>query len=108
MVYNPPKHLSPADRKPDEVFRPTRALIDPVSPDNPAILWNWDRSQFLANGAALDASGADCSWDGVECEGGVATGRLGVQRGEAQYAFLKIMPSDANLSRFGVRILSSP
>jgi len=57
-------------------FRPGRDLIDPVSEDNPALLWNWDRSQYLANGAALRAAGADCSWDGVECESGVPTGRL--------------------------------
>ena len=59
-----------------ERFRPTRALIDPVSPRHPAILWNWDRSQHLANGAALQVAGADCSWAGVECEGGVPTGRV--------------------------------
>lgn len=60
---------------PREAFRPDRSLIDPVSPDNPAILWNWDRSQYLANGAALAAGGIDCS-DGIECEGGVPTGRV--------------------------------
>ena len=58
-----------------EVFRPDRTLIDPVSPANPAILWNWDRSQYLANGAALEAVGIDCS-SGIECEGGVPTGRV--------------------------------
>jgi predicted amidohydrolase YtcJ len=62
--------------KPESLFRPDRTLIDPVSPRTPALLWNWDRSRILANGVALDASGADCSWEGVECENGVATGRL--------------------------------
>lgn len=62
--------------KPEEIFRPDRTLIDPVSADHPALLWNWDRSQILANGAALAAAGADCSWDGVECEAGAPTGRL--------------------------------
>ena len=57
-------------------FDPDRSLIDPVSPDNPAILWNWDRSLYLANGAALAAAGADCSWEGVQCEDGVTTGRV--------------------------------
>jgi predicted amidohydrolase YtcJ len=57
-------------------FRPDRSLIDPVSPDNPALLWNWDRSQYLANGAALQAAGAGCDWPGVECEEGEPTGRL--------------------------------
>ena len=50
--------------------------VDSVSAGHPALLWNWDGSLFLANAAALAAAGADCSWDGVECEGGVATGRL--------------------------------
>jgi predicted amidohydrolase YtcJ len=57
-------------------FRPDRFPIDPVSPDNPALLWNWDRSQYLANGAALQAAGAGCDWPGVECEAGEPTGRL--------------------------------
>jgi predicted amidohydrolase YtcJ len=64
---------------PRELFRPDRSLIDPVSPRNPALLWNWDRSQYLANGAALAAAGADCSWDGVECEAGVTTGRVSAE-----------------------------
>jgi hypothetical protein len=55
---------------------PDRSLIDPVSPDNPALLWKWDRSRHLANTAALEAAGADCSWAGVECVDGVPTGRL--------------------------------
>jgi predicted amidohydrolase YtcJ len=59
-----------------EPFRPDRSIIDPVSPRHPALLWNWDRSQFLANGAALRAVGVDCSWGGVECEDGVPNGRL--------------------------------
>ncbi len=62
--------------KPADLFRPDRSLIDAVSPNNPAILWNWNRSQYLANGAALSAAGADCTWDGVECEGGSPTGRV--------------------------------
>jgi predicted amidohydrolase YtcJ len=62
--------------KPEALFRPDRSLIDPVSPDHPAILWNWDSSQFLANGAALDAADVDCSWEGVECTEGSMTGRM--------------------------------
>ncbi|HKK92102.1 MAG TPA: amidohydrolase [Longimicrobiales bacterium] len=57
-------------------FRPDRALIDPATPDHPAILWNWDRSQYLANGLALEAAGLDCAVAGVECEDGEPTGRL--------------------------------
>jgi len=65
--------------KPQALFRPERALIDPVSPRNPALLWNWDRSQYVANGAALDAAGAGCGWEGVECAGGVPTGRVSAE-----------------------------
>jgi predicted amidohydrolase YtcJ len=65
--------------KPAETFSPTRELIDGVSPDNPAILWNWDRSQHLANAAALQAAGVTCQTPGVECEGGTATGRVDAQ-----------------------------
>ncbi|HUG39387.1 MAG TPA: amidohydrolase [Longimicrobiales bacterium] len=63
-------------REPATPFRPGRDLVDSVSPAHPALLWSWDRTLFLANAAALAAAGADCSWAGVECEGGVPTGRL--------------------------------
>jgi predicted amidohydrolase YtcJ len=62
--------------KPEDLFRPDRSAIDAVSPDTPALLWNWDRSQYLVNGAALAAAGADCAWPGVECADGTPTGRL--------------------------------
>jgi len=62
--------------KPDEAFSPDRSLIDPVSASTPAILWNWDRSLYLANGAALSAAGVGCQTSGVECEGGTPTGRV--------------------------------
>jgi predicted amidohydrolase YtcJ len=65
-----------APEAPTEPFRPDRALIDPVSGDNPALLWNWNQSQVLANTLALEAAGADCSWAGVACEGGSMTGRV--------------------------------
>jgi predicted amidohydrolase YtcJ len=57
-------------------FRPHRAMIDSVTPETPALLSKWDRSQHLANGASLRAAGATCSWEGVECDGGTPTGRL--------------------------------
>ena len=47
-----------ADATAAGTFRPDRTLIDPVTPDTPALLWNWDRSQYVANGAALEAAGA--------------------------------------------------
>jgi len=57
-------------------YRPDRSVIDAASPNNPALLWNWDQSQYVANQAALDAAGASCTWPGVECEEGRPTGRL--------------------------------
>jgi predicted amidohydrolase YtcJ len=57
-------------------FRPHRSMIDSITPATPVLLSKWDRSEYLANGRALAAAGADCSWDGVECEAGVPTGRL--------------------------------
>jgi len=57
-------------------FDPDRSVVDPVTPATPALLWRWDRSAYLANGAALSAAGASCEWDGVECREGRMTGRV--------------------------------
>jgi len=65
-----------ADATTAGTFRPDRALLDPVTPSHPAILWNWDRSQYVANSLALEAAGLDCQVEGVECEGGEPTGRV--------------------------------
>ena len=65
-----------APAAPSEPFDPDRSLIDPVSGDNPALLWNWNQSLVLANTLALEAAGADCSWAGVECRDGSMTGRV--------------------------------
>jgi hypothetical protein len=59
-----------------EPFRPDRTLIDSVSAGHPALLWSWDRSQIVANGAALDAAGVGCAMQGVECEDRAPTGRV--------------------------------
>jgi predicted amidohydrolase YtcJ len=59
-----------------ERFDPDRSAIDDLTPATPALLWRWDRSAYLANGAALDAAGASCGWSGVECRDGVPTGRV--------------------------------
>ena len=67
---------TPEAAGPDEPFDLDRALIDSVSAENPAILWNWDRSLHLANTAALEAAGAECGWPGVECRDGEPTGRV--------------------------------
>ncbi|HEX7120279.1 MAG TPA: amidohydrolase [Longimicrobiales bacterium] len=65
-----------AEAKRGREFRPHRAMIDSITPGDPVLLSKWDRSVYLANGRALEIAGADCSWEGVECEGGVPTGRL--------------------------------
>lgn len=57
-------------------FRPHRRMIDSITPETPALLAKWDRSQYMANGAALRAAEATCQWEGVECDRGMPTGRL--------------------------------
>lgn len=57
-------------------FRPTRDLIDSLTPETPALLAKWDRSEYLANGRALGVAQAQCDWEGVECTEGRMTGRL--------------------------------
>ncbi len=57
-------------------FDPDRSVIDAVTPGSPAFLWRWDRSAWLANGAALVAVSASCAWEGVECQDGWMTGRV--------------------------------
>lgn len=71
-------------------FRPHRAMIDSITPNTPVLFNRWDRSAHLANGAALRAAGADCTWAGVECEGGQMTGRL---NGEAAARVRRVMPT---------------
>ncbi len=57
-------------------FDPDRSVIDPVTDGSPALLRKWDGSAHLANGAALEAAGVTCEWEGVECRAGRMTGRL--------------------------------
>lgn len=59
-------------------FSPDRTLIDSVTPGTGVLVQRWDRSAFLANGAALDAAALACdrSVEGLECRGGQATGRV--------------------------------
>jgi predicted amidohydrolase YtcJ len=64
------------ERREWEPFSPDRSAIDPLTPEHPVLVNRWDRSEFLANHLALEAAGADCSWEGVECVDGEPTGRL--------------------------------
>jgi len=68
-------------------FSPDRSLIDPITPDHPALLSRWDRSAYLANALALKAAAVTCDWEGVECEVGEngeprPTGRLSPEAAE--------------------------
>jgi predicted amidohydrolase YtcJ len=73
---------STGDRRPTrgtgDRFFPDRAVIDSVTPATPALLNRWDRSAWLANGAALAAARLDCAQpvEGLECSNGRATGRV--------------------------------
>ena len=59
-------------------FSPDRSIIDSVSGSTPILFNRWDRSAYLANGVALEAAGLDCNAPvaGLECVGGIATGRV--------------------------------
>lgn len=48
-------------------WKPDRWMIDDLSPDNPVLLWNFDRSMYLANSLALEISGAGQTYpEGME------------------------------------------
>lgn len=54
-----------------EKWKPDRWMIDDLTPDNPVLLWNFDRSMFLANTLALELSGAITTYpEGMEYEDG--------------------------------------
>jgi predicted amidohydrolase YtcJ len=69
---------APAGGQPRAKFSPDRSIIDSVTPASPALLQRWDRSAYLANGAALTAARLDCAQpvEGLECVNGRATGRV--------------------------------
>ena len=57
-------------------WTPRRASIDSLTSKTPVLVNRWDRSEFFANGAALERAGASCQWEGVECVSGQLTGKL--------------------------------
>ena len=59
-------------------FLPSLSLIDSVTPNTGVLIQRWDRTVFLANSVALTAAGLSCQTpiEGLECQGGVATGRV--------------------------------
>ena len=86
-----------------EPFSPDRSLIDPLTPDHPALLSRWDRSAYVANALALEAAGVTCDWDGVECEEGEEgepqpTGRLSPEAAERVRAAIPEKPLEQRLA----------
>jgi len=79
-------------------FDPDRTLIDPITPENPVLLSRWDGEAFLANGVALEAGDAECSWVGVECRDGVPTGRLAPEAAERVRQVIPDKPMERRLA----------
>jgi predicted amidohydrolase YtcJ len=65
-------------QQPRRRFDPDRTLVDSVTPNTPVFVQRWDRSAFLANGAALAAASLSCRSpvEGLECRNGTTTGRV--------------------------------
>jgi predicted amidohydrolase YtcJ len=86
---NPANSTGAVANRPTTRFSPDRSIIDSVTANTPALLNRWDRSAWLANGAALGAAGLSCETavEGLECVNGVATGRVsGVALGRVRAA----------------------
>lgn len=75
-------------------FRPTRAMIDSITPQTAVLLSRWDRSEYLANSVALERAGLSCAQpvEGLECERGRATGHVS---GEALQRIRRSIPPKA-------------
>src|SRR5688500_7153590 len=74
---NPANSTGAAANRPTTRFSPDRSIIDSVTPNTPALLNRWDRSAYLANGAALRAASLTCgATEGLECASGQPTGRV--------------------------------
>lgn len=43
----------------EDLFRPDKSIIDPVTPDHPVLINRWDGSMYLANSVALEMAGID-------------------------------------------------
>jgi predicted amidohydrolase YtcJ len=77
-------------------FKPHRDMIDPLTPDMPALLSRWDGSEHLANGAALSAAGitgATADPAGGTIERDPATGEpTGILTGTAVELVREVIP----------------
>lgn len=60
----------------DSDYHPDRSAVERATPGRPVLISKWNRSAWTANGLALEAAGAGCDWQGVECVDGSPTGRL--------------------------------
>lgn len=81
---------------PGERFQPHRRMIDPITPNTPVLLSRWDRSEYLANAAALERAGIGAGTP--DPEGGVIerdaeTGRpTGILTGTAVDLVRSVIP----------------
>ncbi len=75
---SPTNSTGPAVNQPKARFSPDRTIIDSVSGTTPMLFNRWDRSAWLANGAALERAQLRCAQPvpGLECVEGRATGRV--------------------------------
>jgi len=75
---NPANSTGAPANRPTTRFSPDRSIIDSVTANTPALLNRWDRSAWLANGAALRAASLSCGApvEGLECVNDNATGRV--------------------------------
>ena len=84
---------------PGEPFKPDRWMIDDLTPETPVLLSRWDRSEYLANGVALERAGI--ARDTPDPAGGAierdpATGGLtGILTGSAVEVVRDIIPPTA-------------
>jgi predicted amidohydrolase YtcJ len=87
-------------------FRPTRALIDSITPDTPVLLSRWDRSEHLANDVALRHAGLRCDApvDGLACEAGRATGIVADEALRRVRASIPPKPFDQRLAEARVAL----
>lgn len=82
----------------ESTWKPHRSMIDAITPETPVLLNKWDRSLYLANGAALTAAGMTCDWPVVECEEGVPTGRLTPEGAQKVRAVIPPKPLEQRLT----------
>jgi len=80
-----------------ERFKPSREMIDPLTPETPVLLSRWDGSEYLANGVALELAGitrATPDPDGGTIERDPTTGEpTGILSGSAVGLVRRVIPA---------------